>query len=121
MVPPVVGIPLALVWIFGATNAFNWLDNMDGVAAGVGAIASANLFVLSRGGRSEMAYVPVLLAGATLGFLAHNCPPARIFMGDSGSGCLGFALATLGLMRPYRDVTNVLATLRTLELSLAVR
>src|SRR5207249_8140601 len=58
MLSPVVGIPLALVWILGATNAFNWLDNMDGVAAGVGAIASANLFVLSLGGRSEMAYVP---------------------------------------------------------------
>src|SRR5438034_394346 len=94
---PVAGIPLALVWILGATNAFNWLDNMDGVAAGVGAIASANLFVLSLGGRSEMAYVPVLLAGATLGFLVHNHPPARIFMGDSGSGILGFALATPGL------------------------
>jgi len=120
MLSPVVGIPLALVWILGATNAFNWLDNMDGVAAGVGAIASANLFVLSLGGRSEMAYVPVLLAGATLGFLAHNYPPARIFMGDSGSGFLGFALATLALMGSYKDVSNVLATLLTPGLILAV-
>jgi UDP-GlcNAc:undecaprenyl-phosphate GlcNAc-1-phosphate transferase len=121
MLPPFIGVPLAIFWILGATNAFNWLDNMDGVAAGVAAIASVYLFVLALlTGSAEFAQLPQLLAGATLGFLLHNFPPARIFMGDCGSGFIGLTLATLALMGSYRDVSNVLMTVFVPGLILAV-
>ncbi len=111
MLPPLVGVPLAILWVLGATNAFNWLDNMDGVAAGLGVIASANLVVLSLvSGGEEATRLAIMLAGASLGFLLHNFPPARIFMGDSGSGFLGFVVATTAVIGSYHDVSNVLLT-----------
>jgi UDP-GlcNAc:undecaprenyl-phosphate GlcNAc-1-phosphate transferase len=82
---------------------------MDGVAAGVGAIAAINLVLFDRifnGG--HIVPLALILAGSALGFLRHNFPPARIFMGDSGSGFLGFTVATLAVMGSYRDVSNVL-------------
>ncbi len=106
-----IGTPLAIFWILGATNAFNWLDNMDGVAGGIAVIACANLVVLSLlSGMNEVAYLATMLAGAALGFLVHNFPPAKIFMGDGGSGFLGFTIATLAVIGSYRDVSNVLST-----------
>jgi len=121
LLPPLVGTPLAILWILGVTNAFNWLDNMDGVAAGIAAIASANLFALSvlRGG-GEAGQEALVVAGAALGFLVHNFPPARVFMGDGGSGFLGFTLATLAVVGPYRNVSNVLLTVLVPALILSV-
>lgn len=119
--PPIMGTSVAVLWILGATNAFNWLDNMDGVAAGTAAIAAGSLVGLSllsgNGGLVPLAFA---LGGAGLGFLVHNFPPARIFMGDSGSGFLGFTLATLAVMGSYRDVSNVLLVILTPGLILAV-
>ncbi|MDI6772976.1 MAG: hypothetical protein QME77_10390 [bacterium] len=109
--PAVIGAPLAVVWILGATNAFNWLDNMDGVAAGVATIAALHLVALAwLLGGVETLGPAVILVGAGLGFLAHNFPPARVFMGDAGSGFLGFTIATVAAMGTYRDVSNVLFT-----------
>src|SRR2546425_1928600 len=119
--PGIIGAPLAILWILVATNAFNWLDNMDGVAGGVATIASACLFALALlKGNAASAHLPLLLVGATLGFLFHNFPPAKIFMGDGGSGFLGLTLATLALMGSYRDVSNVLVTVLVPGLILAV-
>ena len=112
LLPALIGSPLAIVWILGSTNAFNWLDNMDGVAAGVAVIASGNLVLLSMlSAGNGPATLAVILAGAALGFLVHNFPPARIFMGDSGSGFLGFTLATIAVMGSYKQVSNVLLTI----------
>jgi UDP-GlcNAc:undecaprenyl-phosphate GlcNAc-1-phosphate transferase len=89
---------LAFIWIVGITNAFNLLDNMDGLSAGIAAIAGAGYLglLLSAGGALT---VPVAaFVGATLGFLFHNFPPASIFMGDSGSFFLGSFLAGAGLV-----------------------
>jgi UDP-GlcNAc:undecaprenyl-phosphate GlcNAc-1-phosphate transferase len=111
LAPVLIGTPLAVLWILGTTNAVNWLDNMDGVAGGVAAIASLNLFlfaVLADGG--EGARLALILAGAALGFLIFNFPPAKLFMGDSGSGFLGFTLATIAVIGSYPDVSNVLLT-----------
>ncbi len=119
--PALLGAPLAFVWILGVTNAFNWLDNMDGVAAGVAAIATLNLVLFDlffNGG--TVAPLALLLAGAALGFLVHNLPPARIFMGDSGSGFLGFTVATIAVIGSYRDVSNVLLAVLVPAMILAV-
>jgi UDP-GlcNAc:undecaprenyl-phosphate GlcNAc-1-phosphate transferase len=112
MVPAPLGVMLAMLWILGITNAENWLDNMDGLAAGVGAIAAGTLMLLSlRFGDAAGGIAAAVIAGACLGFLFFNFAPARIFMGDSGSGVLGFALATLALIGTGRHATNVVLTL----------
>jgi UDP-GlcNAc:undecaprenyl-phosphate GlcNAc-1-phosphate transferase len=91
---------LTLFWIVGVTNAFNLLDNMDGLCAGTALIAGAFLlFGMARDGQAAGAalYLAALL-GATAGFLAYNVHPASIFMGDAGSLFLGFNLAALTLV-----------------------
>ncbi len=87
---------ITVLWIVGLTNAFNFLDNMDGLAAGVGLIA-AGLFVAAQV-EVQGRFVPavlLVLVGALGGFLVHNRFPARLFMGDAGSNFLGFLLGTL--------------------------
>ena len=92
-VPAIDGL-LTLVWIVGVTNAVNLLDNMDGLAAGVSAAAATAIFTLAvLGEQLVTATVAAGLVGACVGFLAHNKRPASIFMGDTGSLFLGFALA----------------------------
>ena len=93
---PLLGGTVTVFWIVGLTTAFNFLDNMDGLAASVGLIAS----VLFAGAQLavESLFVPVVLIvliGALAGFLVHNRPPARLFMGDAGSNFLGFLLGAL--------------------------
>ena len=97
---------LAFVWIVGVTNAFNLLDNMDGLAAGVAAIAAVcYLTLLLAGERSGLTVAIAAFTGAVLGFLVFNFPPASVFMGDSGSLLLGGFLATAGLSSTA-DVQN---------------
>jgi UDP-GlcNAc:undecaprenyl-phosphate GlcNAc-1-phosphate transferase len=86
-----------LVWIMGMINTINFLDGLDGLAAGVGAIISALLAIhMLREGQLSVALLPLALLGATLGFLPYNFYPAKIFLG-SGSLILGYAIATLGI------------------------
>jgi UDP-GlcNAc:undecaprenyl-phosphate GlcNAc-1-phosphate transferase len=87
---------VTVLWIVGLTNSFNFLDNMDGLAASVGLIA-AFLFVVAQV-MVESLFVPavlLVLIGSLAGFLVHNRPPARLFMGDAGSNLLGFLLGVL--------------------------
>ena len=98
---------LTLVWVVGVTNAFNLLDNMDGLCAGIALIVGGTLLVdlLSRAGAGaplpEAQYLAIL-GGATLGFLVFNFHPASIFMGDSGSLLLGFSFAALTLTSAHQ-------------------
>jgi UDP-GlcNAc:undecaprenyl-phosphate GlcNAc-1-phosphate transferase len=90
-------IAFTLVWIMGMINTINFLDGLDGLAAGVGAIVSALLSIhMLREGQYSVALLPLALLGATLGFLPFNFYPARIFLG-AGSLVLGYAIATLGI------------------------
>jgi UDP-GlcNAc:undecaprenyl-phosphate GlcNAc-1-phosphate transferase len=90
-------VAFTLVWIMGMINTINFLDGLDGLAAGVGAIVSALLAVhMLREGQFSVALLPLALLGATLGFLPYNFYPAKIFLG-SGSLILGYAIATLGI------------------------
>ncbi len=88
---------LTVLWIVGVTNAFNLLDNMDGLAAGVAAVAALGFVVLTAHQGGLAPALAVALLGAALGFLVYNFHPARIFMGDAGSLFLGLSLAVLGL------------------------
>lgn len=91
--PAIDGV-FTLIWIVGVTNAVNLLDNMDGLAAGVTAAAATAIFGLAvLGEQPTTAILAAGLAGACVGFLAHNKRPASIFMGDTGSLFLGFVLA----------------------------
>jgi UDP-GlcNAc:undecaprenyl-phosphate/decaprenyl-phosphate GlcNAc-1-phosphate transferase len=100
--PPVTitGLPLAdqllaFVWIIGITNAFNLLDNMDGLAAGIGALAGIwCLVLLVPSAAGPLTVSLAAFVGAVLGFLIYNYPPASIFMGDGGSHFLGAFLAS---------------------------
>ena len=103
---------LTLIWVVGVTNAFNLLDNMDGLAAGIAAIAAAFRLLFSFWeGDAIGVVVSSALLGSCLGFLIRNFPPARIFMGDTGSQFVGFFLAGLSLIQvPYsRGTLAVLA------------
>jgi UDP-GlcNAc:undecaprenyl-phosphate GlcNAc-1-phosphate transferase len=83
-------------WIVGITNSFNLIDNMDGLCAGVGFVASAALAVLYFP-TAEPFGAALVLAGALAGFLIYNFNPARIFMGDCGSLVIGFSISVLSL------------------------
>jgi UDP-GlcNAc:undecaprenyl-phosphate GlcNAc-1-phosphate transferase len=110
---------LTLAWVVGLTNAFNLIDNMDGLCGGIALIAGAALLVdllpAAAGTRAffEARYLAILV-GATGGFLVYNLHPASIFMGDSGSLLLGFSFAALALSashpNPGRpDVLSIVA------------
>lgn len=91
-----LSVLVTVLWFGLVTNALNFLDNMDGLAGGVAAIASACLLAASLvNGQWFVAATLALLLGACLGFLCWNFPPAKVFMGDGGSLILGFALAFL--------------------------
>lgn len=99
---------LTIGWIVGITNAVNLMDNMDGLTAGISAIAASYLFALgAEAGQPAIAALSAALAGSALGFLWHNRPPARIFMGDAGSLFLGFMLAALGLELRFENIQEV--------------
>ena len=98
---------VSVFWIVGLTNAFNFLDNMDALAASVGLIA-ALLFVGAQVAVGSL-FVPavlLVLTGALAGFLVHNRPPARLFMGDAGSNFLGFLLGTLTIAGTFTRSGN---------------
>ena len=100
-----VGIALSVLWIVVLTNAFNFLDNMDGLSSGIGLIASVMFAVVMLTGTSEprwfVAAFLLILSGSLAGFLVHNWPPAKIFMGDSGSCLIGMLLASLTIVGTF--------------------
>ncbi|MBD3349282.1 MAG: hypothetical protein GF400_08835 [Candidatus Eisenbacteria bacterium] len=97
-VPMVIGFPVALLWMVGLMNAFNFLDNMDGITTGLAAIASFGIFSLALGnGHMVTAIAAIAVAGGALGFLRYNFWPASIFLGDAGSLFLGYVVGGLSL------------------------
>jgi len=102
------GYVFTFLWILGLTNAYNFMDGLDGLAAGVAVIAAAFLCAIAFQQQSVYVYLSsyVLLAGAA-GFLLFNLPPARIFMGDVGSAFLGFTFATLAIIGANLDLGHL--------------
>ncbi len=118
---PFIGIPLTIFWIVAITNAYNLLDNMDGLSSGIAVISSATLFVLSAVmGWAETALLAAVMCGAAAGFLRYNFNPARIFMGDSGALTIGFFLSVVTLIGSMTHMSNLIITLAAPILVMAV-
>jgi len=101
---------LSVLWIVGLINSFNMLDNMDGLSAGVAAIAAsmlAGVLLAAPDTRTQpqlfVAGFLLVIVGSLAGFLWHNRPPARIFMGDAGSYFVGFSVAVTTLLATYTE------------------
>jgi UDP-GlcNAc:undecaprenyl-phosphate/decaprenyl-phosphate GlcNAc-1-phosphate transferase len=122
---PVLAWAVGFLWLVGLTNAFNLLDNMDGLAGSLGIVA-AGCFALSAAFVSpnrDIFIIAAALALALIGFIPYNLRPsgpARVFMGDSGSQAIGFVLASLGLMASYKEAGTTIATVALPVLILAV-
>ncbi len=113
--PEWVGVPATMLWILAIMNMVNFLDGMDGLAAGICAIAGSTFALIGLSlGDPNAALLSAIVAGACFGFLHHNFYPARIFMGDSGALLLGFLLAAVsveGLIKTAALATLVLPLL----------
>src|ERR671933_1527340 len=107
--PEWVGVPLTVLWIVAIMNMVNFLDGLDGLAAGVCAISAGTFSLIAISlGKPQAAILSAIVVGAAFGFLRHNFYPARIFMGDSGALLLGFVLAAIplqGLLKTASIVT----------------
>lgn len=96
--------PLTFLWMFGLTNAYNFIDGLDGIAASTAVIAATFLSIISFQQGSHFIYLAALtLSAASLGFLVFNFPPAKIFMGDVGSTFLGMTFATMAIIGARYD------------------
>jgi UDP-GlcNAc:undecaprenyl-phosphate/decaprenyl-phosphate GlcNAc-1-phosphate transferase len=94
-----LGLPVTVLWLVAISNAFNLIDGLDGLAAGVGLFAGVSLFLLAAlVSNVFVAALAAAIAGALLGFLPHNFNPARIYLGDSGSLTAGLGLAALSIV-----------------------
>ena len=119
----ILSYPVTLIWIVGLTNAFNLIDGLDGLAAGVSVISSMTLFVVAILLGSEQQYVPIItaiLAGSTLGFLPYNFNPAKIFMGDTGAMFLGFMLSVISAIGVLKSATALAILIPVLAMGLPI-
>jgi UDP-GlcNAc:undecaprenyl-phosphate/decaprenyl-phosphate GlcNAc-1-phosphate transferase len=92
-------LPITFLWLAGVTNAINWLDGLDGLAAGISTIAAVMFGLIGwQQGNMTIVILALALAGATLGFLRYNALPAQMYMGDGGSYFIGGMLASLGIL-----------------------
>ena len=113
--------PATLLWVVGITNAINLIDGLDGLAGGVAMIVSLTMFAIaSLKGDATTAMMALLLAGSILGFLRYNFNGARIFLGDSGSLFLGFALAILSIRSSTKGSTAFSIMVPMLALGLPI-
>ncbi|MCA9669803.1 MAG: hypothetical protein KC503_29615 [Myxococcales bacterium] len=101
---------VSVFWLVGISNAFNLLDNMDGLCGGIGAIAAAFLaYFLWSYGQTDAVTLSLAMAAALAGFLVFNFSPASVFMGDSGSQFVGFFIGGLALLSKTYRTRNLLA------------
>jgi UDP-GlcNAc:undecaprenyl-phosphate GlcNAc-1-phosphate transferase len=99
-------IPITMIWLVGCTNAFNLIDGLDGLAAGVGLFATLTMVLAALANHNlDLAMVTIPLAGALLAFLRYNFNPASVFLGDSGSLTIGFLLGCYGVIWSHKSAT----------------
>ena len=107
-----LNVIFSYVWIIGITNSFNLLDNMNGLSSGIAGIAAAFFGTIAYlNGQFSVSVLAFAMAGSSFGFLKHNFPKARIFMGDSGSLVLGYTLSVLAIMSGWqygKSITTIL-------------
>ena len=95
----VVGVIITFLWIIGLTNAYNFMDSIDGIAGGVAFAGGLGWALLASNMRNDLVFwIALAIAASSLGFLGHNWHPAKIFMGDVASTFLGYTFAVLPLL-----------------------
>jgi len=101
-------LPITLFWLLACTNAFNLVDGLDGLAAGMGLVASLTMVIAAlREPNLQLAYASIPLVGALLAFLCFNFNPATVFLGDSGAMLIGFLLGCYGAVWAQKSATLV--------------
>jgi UDP-GlcNAc:undecaprenyl-phosphate GlcNAc-1-phosphate transferase len=116
---PWLGFAITVVWLVGCTNAFNLIDGMDGLAAGVGLVAAITMLVAAlTQGNLPLALATMPLVGCLLGFLRYNFNPASVFLGDSGSLLIGFLMGCFGALWSEKSVTLVAMIVPLLAVSI---
>ncbi len=117
-----VAILITLLWVVGFTNAFNFIDGLDGLSAGMATISSLSLLAVAIQFPDRGAAILLLaaLAGSALGFLRHNYSPAKIIMGDSGAYMLGYVLAAVSILGALKVTATVTVAAPILILALPV-
>jgi len=112
-------VPLTFLWIVGVTTAVNFIDGLDGLAAGISAVTAGTIALVAAVGHDPAtAVIALALLGSLCGFLVFNFNPAKVFMGDCGSMFLGFTLATVSLMCAKRTGMSAGFTLPALALGI---
>lgn len=115
------GIPLTIFWLVGITNTMNLIDGLDGLAAGVGSIASVTLLLVAwQAGQTYVMIIAAAVAGAALGFLPYNFNPAEVFMGDTGAMLLGFVLGGVAVQGMLKGATTIALAVPFLALGLPI-
>lgn len=116
---PGLEFAITVIWLVGCTNAFNLIDGMDGLAAGVGFVATVTMLIAAlTQGNLPLALATMPLAGCLLGFLRYNFNGASVFLGDSGSLLIGFLLGCYGALWSEKSVTLVALTVPLLAVSI---
>lgn len=117
----IFAFPLTMLWIIGVTNAFNFIDGLDGLSAGIAFISSCTLFIIAiLNNRYEAAVLTAILGGSVLGFLPYNFNPAAIFMGDTGAQLVGFLLAAISIEGTIKSATAFAIAIPILALGLPI-
>lgn len=117
----VLAVPLTFLWIVGITNAFNLIDGLDGLAAGLASIAAgtcATIFLLR--GDAQDAMLLLMLLGSLIGFLRYNFNPAKIFLDDSGSLFIGYVLAVTAITGSQKGATALAVVVPLLVFGLPI-
>ena len=116
--PVWLSLPLTMFWLLLTTNAFNLIDGLDGLCAGIGLVATLTLSGAALlQGNQPLAHATIPLAGALLGFLFYNLSPATVFLGDSGALLIGFLLGCYGMIWTQKTATLISMTVPLLALS----
>lgn len=116
-----LSFPITLLWLVGMANAINFMDGLDGLAAGISGIAAVVMLVVSLFmNQAAAALLAAAVAGGALSFLRYNFNPAQLFMGDGGAYFLGFTLAGIGVIGLVKTVTTVAVVLPFLILAVPI-
>jgi len=116
-----LALPVTILWLVGITNAINLIDGLDGLASGVVLIAAVTLLVIAtRFDETAVALAALVLAGCLAGFLPYNLPPARLFLGDTGSLFLGATIAAISLLHNRKGALTITLLLPVVLLALPI-
>ena len=116
-----LSIPITIFWVVSFTNVVNLMDGLDGLAAGVSAVASVTIILVAlQQGYYTVAVMTAALAGGIIGFIRYNFNPATIFMGDTGSMFIGYILAAISILGAVKSATTIALIVPAIALGLPI-